>query len=191
MTQTPPLRNQIRPLLAFAAYSGTGKTTLLEQVIPELARRGLRIGLIKLSHHDFEIDTPGKDSYRLRKAGACQTLLASPYRQALITETPENSTDPDLPALLNSLSQDDLDLVLIEGGRSWPIPKLELHRAGLGRPFLFRHDPHVCALACDCDVSELPAGLPKLDINNIRQIVDFIFEFTSNFKLDLKSGVAR
>ncbi len=102
------------PLLAVAAWSGTGKTTLLKKLIPELRRRGIRPGLIKHTHHDMDVDKPGKDSYELRKAGAAQTLVASTQRWALMTETPEE-TPLDLTYLVSRMDESSLDLVLVEG----------------------------------------------------------------------------
>ncbi len=108
--------NQINasvPLLGFAAFSGTGKTTLIEAILPKLVERGLRVAVIKHAHHDFDIDQQGKDSYRLRKAGATQMLISSRYRRALITETP--TTEATLPHLIRQLDQSQLDLILVEG----------------------------------------------------------------------------
>ncbi|MDA3868824.1 MAG: molybdopterin-guanine dinucleotide biosynthesis protein B, partial [Gammaproteobacteria bacterium] len=98
-----------KPVLGFAAYSGTGKTTLLVKVLPLLRARGLRVAMIKHAHHDFDIDQPGKDSYELRKAGAEQMLIASSYRRALMTETPAG-TEPQLAELMAELNLESLDL---------------------------------------------------------------------------------
>ena len=165
------------PVLGLAAYSGSGKTGLLERVIPRLVAAGLRLGLIKLSHHDFEIDVPGKDSYRLRKAGARRTLLASPHRWALIEETPEQRGDPDFAALIERLSPSDLDLVLVEGGRRLPIAKLEVHRPSLGHALLCAGDPHIIALASDSAPPQVPPNVLVLDLNNDSQVADFIITF--------------
>ncbi len=101
------------PLLGFAAYSGTGKTTLLEALLPKLTATGLRIGLLKHAHHDFDVDKPGKDSYRLRKAGASQMLIASRNRHALMTETPDAEAEFDY--LLTRFDAEKLDVILVEG----------------------------------------------------------------------------
>jgi molybdopterin-guanine dinucleotide biosynthesis protein MobB len=101
------------PVLGFAAYSGAGKTTLLRKILPLLRVRGLRVGVIKRAHHDFDIDLPGKDSYELRKAGATQMLIASHRRQALITETGDGP-EPQLGELLQRLDGGELNLVLVE-----------------------------------------------------------------------------
>lgn len=107
------------PLLAIAAWSGTGKTTLLKRLIPELCVRGLRPGLIKHTHHDMDVDKPGKDSYELRKAGAAQTIVASEQRWALMTETPE-TPELDLTWLVSRMDASKLDLVLVEGSNMNP-----------------------------------------------------------------------
>lgn len=159
------------PVLGFAAFSGTGKTTLLVQLIPLLAQRGARVALIKHAHHDFDIDIPGKDSYALRKAGAQQVLIASDRRRALITEhgTPR---EPQLQALVAALDLDAIDMVLVEGFRHVPFPKIELQRTSLGKPPLYRDDRSIVAVASDAPLD--CAGLPLLDINRAAQIADFI-----------------
>ncbi len=163
------------PLLGFAAYSGTGKTTLLKQLIPLLTERGLRIGLVKHAHHDFDVDTPGKDSYTLRKAGARQVLVASEVRWALMNEN-DPVGDPSLPALLQRLEQERLDLILVEGFKHKAFPKIELYRAVLGQAPLFPEDPNIIALAAD---GALPAAteLPVLDLNAPVQIAEFIMRW--------------
>jgi molybdopterin-guanine dinucleotide biosynthesis protein MobB len=161
------------PLLGFAAYSGTGKTTLLEQLLPLLNARGLRVGMIKHAHHSFDIDQPGKDSYRLRKAGASQMLIASRERWALMTETP-GQDEPGLPALLDQLDQSRLDLILVEGFKHERFPKIELNRAGHERPFMHPEDDSIIAIASD---RPLDAPLPQLDINDPEAIVIFILEY--------------
>jgi len=167
---------QTPPVLGFAAYSGTGKTTLLTRLLPLLAARQLRIGIIKHSHHDFEIDREGKDSYRLRKAGAVQTLIASPYRTALIEER-QPPREPRLDELLARLDRDTLDLVLVEGFRHESFPKIELHRCATGKPFLYPNDPSIIALASD---GTADIHLPLLDLNRPEQIAEFILNFASS-----------
>lgn len=159
-----------KPLLGVAAYSGSGKTTLLKQVIPLLTAAGLRVGLIKHSHHGFDIDYPGKDSYELRKAGAEQVMIASGRRRALIIETPPQ-TDPALAELLTQLDQERLDLILVEGFKHERLPKLEVHRPSLGRPPLYPDDPNIIAVATDA--AELP-GVTTLDLNRPEAIAAFI-----------------
>jgi molybdopterin-guanine dinucleotide biosynthesis adapter protein len=161
------------PVLGFAACSGSGKTTLITALLPMLAQRGIRVGVIKHSHHDFEIDQPGKDSYRLRKAGAVQMLIASPYRSALIEENAA-PREPDLSELLTRLDRDTLDLILVEGFRQVAFPKIEVHRAATGKSFLHPRDPSIIAIVSDAPVT---ASLPRLDLNRPQDIVAFIINF--------------
>ncbi len=163
------------PLLGFAAYSGTGKTTLLLRLLPLLKAQGLRVAVAKHAHHAFEVDQPGKDSMRLRQAGADQMLVASSRRVALIKEHPEGHPEPGLAELLQMLAPDELDLVLVEGFKREPIPKIELHRSELGRPFLYPQDPHIIALATDADaVPEDAAELTHLPLQQPERIAEFI-----------------
>lgn len=166
------LHNAHVPLLGFVAASGTGKTTLLTQLIPLLKNRGLRIGLIKHSHHDFEIDQQGKDSYRLRKAGATPVMLVSPYRRAIITEL-TTQQEPCLNEQLKFFDQSELDLLLIEGFRTEIIPKIELHRPSLKQALLYPNDPHIIAIATDTPLIT-PDYLTQLDLNQAELIADFI-----------------
>ena len=160
-----------KPVLGFAAFSGTGKTTLLEKLIPQLAEQGIRVSMVKHAHHEFDIDKPGKDSYRLRKAGAQQMLIASSRRQALMTEnaTPQ---EPRLDELITRLDLEHIDLVLVEGFKQVPFPKIELHRKALGKTLLYTDDADIIAVASDhlTDCSDLPA----LDINDTAAIAAFI-----------------
>jgi molybdopterin-guanine dinucleotide biosynthesis protein MobB len=159
------------PVLGFAAYSGTGKTTLLVKLIPLLIDQGIRVALIKHAHHDFDIDIPGKDSYRLRKAGADQVLVASDKRRALIKEMVANA-DPQLDDLINELDLDMVELVLVEGFRHVPFPKIELHRPSSGKELIYPDDSNVIAVASDELIDT--AELPLLDINKPGNIVRFI-----------------
>ena len=164
------------PILGFAAFSGTGKTTLLTQLIPLLKDKGLRIGMIKHAHHNFDIDTPGKDSYELRKAGAGQMLIASQRRWALMVETPQQSGDPDLNELIRQLDHDKLDLILVEGFKHVRFAKIELHRPSLGKTLLFPDDDSIIAIATD-QPDLINTELPKLALNDPALIADFIFDF--------------
>jgi molybdopterin-guanine dinucleotide biosynthesis protein B len=160
------------PMLGFAAFSGTGKTTLLTQTIPILKHHGLRIGLIKHSHHNFQIDQPGKDSFRLRAAGASPVMLVSTHRRAIITEiTPEQ--EPRLDDQLKLFDQSELDLILVEGFKAEQFPKIELHRPSLNKPLLYPNDPDIIAIASDCTL-ETPDTLTQLDINQPEMIAAFI-----------------
>ncbi len=164
------------PLVGFVAPSGTGKTTLLKQVIPLLRAQGLRLALIKHTHHQFDIDTPGKDSYELRHAGAEQVMVASRHRWALMVETPQQTEDPQLDHLLSCLDSDTPDLILVEGFRHEAIPKIELHRPALQHPLLYPADPNIIAIASDTAL-EINAALPVLDLNNPAAIADFILAY--------------
>ncbi|RKZ61478.1 MAG: molybdopterin-guanine dinucleotide biosynthesis protein B [Candidatus Parabeggiatoa sp. nov. 2] len=162
------------PILGFVAYSGTGKTTSLLKIIPLLKAKGLRIGMIKHSHHKkFDIDHPGKDSYRLRQAGAEQMLVASRKRWALMVEMGDEFEEPDLEQLLSHLDQDKLDLILVEGFKHERFPKIEVHRPSLGHPLFLKEDDSVIAIACDAPLA-VPTDLPVLDMNQPEQIVAFI-----------------
>ncbi|MEC6814366.1 bifunctional molybdopterin-guanine dinucleotide biosynthesis adaptor protein MobB/molybdopterin molybdotransferase MoeA [Photobacterium toruni] len=168
--------NQINasvPLLGFAAFSGTGKTTLLEAMLPKLVERGLRVAVIKHAHHDFDLDEPGKDSYRLRKAGASQMLISSRYRRALISETP--TAEATLPYLINQLDQTQLDLILVEGFKTLNFPKIELHRQIINKPWLYQDDINIIAVASD---TKAETTLPQISINDIDQLTDFVVQFS-------------
>jgi molybdopterin-guanine dinucleotide biosynthesis protein B len=166
------------PVLGIAAFSGTGKTTLLIHLIPLLKRRGLRIAVIKHSHHNFDIDRPGKDSYKLREAGANPVMLSSKFRRAVITEH-ENPVEPVLSEQLIHLDQSNLDLVLVEGFKRERFPKIELHRPSLGKPLLYPSDDSIIAIAADSGLPVEPA-IPMLDINRPEQIAEFIFDHFLN-----------
>lgn len=160
------------PVLGFAAASGTGKTTLLTQLIRILKQNGLRIGLIKHSHHAFEIDQPGKDSFRLREAGASPVMLVSKYRRAIITEF-SLVEEPRLDDQLKQFDQSELDLILVEGFRDEKFPKIELHRSSLQSPLLYPNDPHIIAVATDTAL-EIPDYLAQLELNRPEMIAAFI-----------------
>ncbi|EMV0253728.1 TPA: bifunctional molybdopterin-guanine dinucleotide biosynthesis adaptor protein MobB/molybdopterin molybdotransferase MoeA [Vibrio cholerae] len=164
------------PLLGFAAYSGTGKTTLLEALLPKLTAAGLRIGLLKHAHHDFDVDKPGKDSYRLRKAGASQMLIASRNRHALMTETPDAEAAFDY--LLTRFDAEKLDMILVEGCKNIAFPKIELHRAEVGKPWLYLHDENIIAIAADQTVETV---LPQMHINDLDAIADFVLDYVKKW----------
>jgi len=162
------------PLLAIAAWSGTGKTTLLKRLIPQLCASGIRPGLIKHTHHNMDVDTPGKDSYELRKAGAAQTLVASQQRWALMTETPEEP-ELDLTYLVSRMDASALDMVLVEGFKHEAVPKIVLFRQDCGHSVdELTLDKHVIAVASDVP---LVVDVPQLDINDIPQITAFILHW--------------
>jgi molybdopterin-guanine dinucleotide biosynthesis adapter protein len=162
------------PVLGFAAFSGTGKTTLLTRLLPQLREKGLRVGMVKHSHHHFDIDLPGKDSYELRKAGAQAVLLASARRWALVVEQ-EEKREPLLSEVLQRLPQKAFDLILVEGFRHEVFPKIELHRPSLGKPLLFPRDPTIIAIATDAPLPQ-PCPLPLLDLNRPPVIAEFLLD---------------
>ncbi len=166
------MQNAIVPILGFIAASGTGKTTLLTQLIPLLNQQGFRVGLIKHSHHKFEVDKPGKDSYRLRKAGATEVMLISSHRRAIISEF-EEPIEPKLNQQLKLFEQSQLDLILVEGFKKEAFPKIELHRKVLNKPFFYPQDNNIIALASDI-ILNLPDTIIPLELNNPPMIADFI-----------------
>jgi len=160
--------------MGFAAYSGTGKTTLLTKLIPLLKKEKLKVGVIKHSHHAFDIDHPGKDSYRIRRAGASPVMLVSRFRRAIISEF-ESPSEPRLHQQLAYFDNEDLDIILVEGFKKEKFPKIELHRPCLDKPLLFPKDDSIIAIACD----QKPLGsvtIPMLDINQPEQICRFILD---------------
>ncbi|HGM5492939.1 TPA: molybdopterin-guanine dinucleotide biosynthesis protein MobB [Serratia fonticola] len=166
------------PLLAIAAYSGTGKTTLLKQLIPLLKQQQIRVGLIKHTHHDMDVDTPGKDSYELRKAGADQTLVASDRRWALMTETPEQQP-LDLQYLASRFDRRQVDVILVEGFKHEQISKIVLYREEVGKPLADMLDQHVIAVASDRKIEGIE---PLLDINQPEAIAWFIAQWLMQLK---------
>lgn len=161
------------PVLGFAAYSGTGKTTLLEALLPKLTQVGVRVGMLKHAHHNFDVDKPGKDSYRLRKAGASQMLIASRNRYALMTETPEAEAQFDY--LLKRFDRSALDVILVEGCKNIAFDKIELHREAVGKPWLYPTDSNIIAVASDSD--SLDTSLPTLNINDLEGIAQFVQDY--------------
>jgi molybdopterin-guanine dinucleotide biosynthesis protein B len=159
-------------LFGFAGFSGSGKTTLIEQLIPLFVGRGLRVSLIKHAHHSFDVDQPGKDSYRHRHAGATEVLVTSSRRWALMHEL-RGESEPAMEEAVAHLS--DCDLLLVEGYKHAAIPKIEVYRAAVGEGFLHPHDPHIVAIATD---HALDAALPVLDLNQPPLIGEFILRQT-------------
>ncbi|MEZ5584320.1 MAG: molybdopterin-guanine dinucleotide biosynthesis protein B, partial [Candidatus Competibacteraceae bacterium] len=161
MNRQPWLCNAQVPVLGIAAPSGTGKTTLLGRIIPMLNARGLRVGVVKQSRADFDLDQPSKDSYRLRKAGADRLLLVDDVQSALFLEHPD-SAEPQLDDLLKHLAQDQLDLILVEGFSTQTFAKILLQRQDLGRAG-YSVAPAVVAIASD-HASGTPGTVPRLNI---------------------------
>lgn len=161
-------------VIGFAGYSGSGKTTLIEAVIPLLVARGLRVSLIKHAHHSFDVDQPGKDSYRHRAAGASEVLVSSRQRWVLMHEL-RDEVEPKLDELLYRISP--CDVVIVEGFKRAPIAKIEVHRAVAGARLLYPHDPHIIAIASD---EQHDAALPQFSINQPAVIADFIFSIRAS-----------
>lgn len=149
-------------------WKNTGKTTLTERLVADLTGRGLRVSTVKHAHHSADIDHPGRDSHRHRLAGAGQVIVASPRRWALMTEL-RDRPEPGLDALLARL--DPCDLVLVEGYKSAPHPKIEAHRKDVGRDLLARANPTIRAVARDVPVDH---PLPQFDLDDIPAIAGFI-----------------
>ena len=155
-------------VMGFAGWSGSGKTTLVEQVIGVLSARGLVVSLVKHAHHSFDIDHAGQDSWRHRQAGCSEVMVSSAQRWSLTREL-RGAPEATLDELLAHLGP--CDLVLVEGFKRAPIPKIEVHRAAVTEPLLHRDDPYIVAIATDTAIA---TALPRLDINDPAQVADFI-----------------
>jgi molybdopterin-guanine dinucleotide biosynthesis protein B len=158
-------------VFGFAGWSGSGKTTLIEQVIPRLVAKGLRVALVKHAHHDFEIDRPGKDSYRHRAAGCTEVLVTSAVRWALMHEL-RGAPELTLAEALARLSP--CDLVLVEGFKRSPIPKLEIHRPDLGKPLMLGSDPCIVGLATDRPERFAAAKVPVFTLGDFDALATFV-----------------
>jgi molybdopterin-guanine dinucleotide biosynthesis protein B len=157
-------------IFGFAGWSGSGKTTLIEKLIPLFVARGLTVSLIKHAHHTFDLDQPGKDSYRHRHAGCTEVLVTSSRRWALVREL-RGAPEPGFPELLERLSP--CDLVLIEGFKREHVPKLEVFRAATGEALLHPQDPDIVAIASD---QRLDTKLPQFDLDDAPAIASFILK---------------
>ena len=158
-------------VFGFAGWSGSGKTTLIEQVIPRLVARGRTVSLIKHAHHAFDVDQPGKDSHRHRKAGCSEVLVTSGVRWALLHEL-RGEAEMTLSQALARLSP--CDLALIEGYKAFPIPKLEIWRESVGKPLLHPQDPHIAAIATDNPQSFAGGRIPAFALDAVDEIATFI-----------------
>ncbi len=155
-------------IIGLAGWSGAGKTTLLGKVIPRLTARGLTVSTLKHAHHSFDVDQPGKDSHSHRMAGATEVLVGSANRWALVHEL-RGAAEPTLSDLLARLSP--VDLVIVEGYKREPHPKLEVHRAANGQPLLQPDDPHIVAIASD---QAVPATVPVVALDDVDAIIHVI-----------------
>ncbi len=157
-------------IFGFAGWSGSGKTTLIEQVIPRFVHAGLKVSLIKHAHHRFDVDHPGKDSFRVRAAGCSEVLVTSGQRWALMHEMRGEAEAP-LEQQIRRMSP--CDLMLIEGYKYYPLPKLEIHRAANGKPLLYPEDEHIVALATDTTVQ---SHLPQFGLEDYDAIAAFVLD---------------
>ncbi|MEY4769165.1 MAG: molybdopterin-guanine dinucleotide biosynthesis protein MobB [Pseudomonadota bacterium] len=167
------------PIIGFVAASGSGKTTLLTELLPILTARGWRVGVIKHSHHAFEIDYPRKDSFRLRTAGASPVMIVSPHRRAIISEL--NQLHIELSEQLAYFPQHEVDLILVEGFKSASIPKIEIYRQEFNSHFEYLTDSEIIALATDAPLS-LQCSITQLPLNQPSQIADYLLNFFNLMK---------
>ncbi|HUU72377.1 MAG TPA: molybdopterin-guanine dinucleotide biosynthesis protein B [Burkholderiales bacterium] len=165
-------------VFGFAGYSGSGKTTLIENVIPLLVEQGVRVSLVKHAHHAFDVDVPGKDSYRHRKAGASEVMLTSARRWVLMHEVGDQA-EPELPQQLRRMSP--CDIVLVEGFKKQRIPKLEIHRLAHGAPFLYAGDPDILGIATD---EAIDTPMPQFALEDYTGIAAFVLANAAEFEPD-------
>jgi molybdopterin-guanine dinucleotide biosynthesis protein B len=156
-------------IIGLAGWSGSGKTTLIKKMIPCLIARGLKVSTLKHAHHGFDLDQPGKDSFFHRAAGATEVVVSSARRFAILHEL-RAEPEWDLPALVSKMSP--VDLVLVEGYKRDPFPKLEIHRVANGKPLIHPDDPHVVAIAADVPLPD--ANVPVVDLDDIEAIADIL-----------------
>ena len=157
-------------VIGLAGWSGAGKTTLLTRVIPQLQRQGLRVSVIKHAHHAFDVDVPGKDSWKHREAGAAEVLVSSSQRWALMHEL-RGAAEPRLPELLAKMSR--VDLVVVEGFKREPHRKIEVYRAANEKPLLFPDDPGIVGIATDTPVE---TTLPTAHLDDIEAVATMMLK---------------
>jgi len=161
-------------IFGFAGWSGSGKTTLIERLIPVLVRRGARVSLVKHAHHEFDIDQPGKDSWRHRQAGCTEVLVSSGVRWALMHEL-RGTAELTLPQALEALAP--CDLVLVEGYKTFPLPKLEVWRPEVGKALLHPGDTRITGLATDdLGAARAVTALPVFALDDVDAIATFVVE---------------
>ncbi len=163
-------------IFGLAGWSGSGKTTLVTRLLPELTRRGLVVSTLKHAHHAFDVDQPGKDSWRHRAAGATEVMISSARRWALMHEH-RGAPEATLQELVRHMSP--VDLLLVEGFKDQPHAKLEVHRPALGKPLLCRGDPHIVAVASDTPITGV--AVPVLALDDVAAIARFIL---AHFRLE-------
>jgi molybdopterin-guanine dinucleotide biosynthesis protein MobB len=163
------------PAVGFVGSSGSGQTTLIERLVPVLSTRGLRVGVLKHAQRDFDVDRPGKDSYRVRAAGAREVLVASQRRWALLAEESEPDSEPRLAHTLARFTPGEVDLVLVEGFAHERYPKIEVYRPSHGKPpKCWPGDGDVVAVAADAEIG--PSGVARLDLNDPEAVARFVIE---------------
>ena len=168
-------------VIGLAGWSGAGKTTLLTRLIPHFNAQSLRVSVIKHAHHQFDVDVPGKDSWRHREAGAAEVLVASSNRWALMHEL-RGAAEPRLPELLSKLSE--VDLVVVEGFKREPHRKIEVHRAANDKPLLFPDDPGIVGIATDAAVE---TRLPTVHLDDIQAVATLLLRAA----MPIEEAVAR
>lgn len=157
-------------VIGLAGWSGAGKTTLMKRLIPALIARGVSVSTIKHAHHAFDVDVPGKDSWEHRQAGAAQVLVSSANRWALMSEN-RGAPEPTLAFLLTRMNP--VDLVIIEGFKREDHPKIEVHRAATGKPWLHPEDPRIVAVAADVAQSRLPQAA----LDDVEAVATLVLRF--------------
>ena len=160
-------------VFAITGYSGTGKTTLIEKLITHFSRAGLRVSALKHAHDGFDMDVPGKDSYRMRAAGATQVLISAPKRWVLMEEL-RDAVEPSLIAHLQRLA--DADLVIVEGWKFSVLAKLEVHRSAIDKPLRYREDARIVGIASDTPELFADEKIAIFDLNNVAHIADFVLQ---------------
>lgn len=164
-------------IIGLAGWSGSGKTTLITKLVPVLKARGLRVSTLKHAHHGFDLDRPGKDSFRHREAGATEVIVSSASRWAILHEL-RDEEEWNLLDLVAKMSP--VDLVLVEGFKRDPFPKIEIHRAGNGKPLIQPEDPYIVAIAADVAVPQ--AAVPVVDLDNVDAIADLLLAHAADLR---------
>lgn len=166
---------RLPPFFGLAGWSGSGKTTLCTKLIENFTKIGIKVGTLKHAHHKFELDKPGKDSFNLRKAGSRPMIISSKERFALIQEN-DNNEEKSLFQMLEMFAKDPIqkcDLIIVEGFKNEPIPKIEVYRKVIGKPELYKEDNNIFAIATDTIIN---ASIPILDLNKVNSISDYILK---------------
>ena len=170
------IEKEYKPIIGFAGFSGSGKTTIIEKVIQKITYLGFNVALIKHSHHNFDIDKKGKDSFRFRIAGAQQVIVSSSVRNVLITEIKKEEKEPSVYDLVKKIDKNKIDIILVEGFKKYPIHKIEINRPILKKSNLFVEDKNIIAVATD-NISALKTHHIILDLNNEEEIAHFILSY--------------